>query len=72
MDDDQCTAALNTGRLHDLATIAQRLNISVKTVRRLIARGELGCHQVGRLKRVSDSEYVGYLRRIKRGLRSSI
>ncbi len=71
MDDDQSGAALETGRLYDLGTIAQRLNVSTKTVRRLIARGELGCHQVGRLKRVSDSQYMEYLKRIKRGSPSS-
>jgi len=71
MDDDQSSAALETGRLHGLATIAQRLNVSTKTVRRLFARGELGCHQVGRLKRVSDGQYLEYLTRIKRGPRPS-
>ena len=46
-------------QLHDLDTIAQRLNVATKTVRRLIARGELGYHQVGRLKRVSDEPVFG-------------
>jgi excisionase family DNA binding protein len=48
-------------RLHDLGTIAGRLNVSTKMVRRLIDRGELGYHQVGRLKRVSDGQYLEYL-----------
>jgi excisionase family DNA binding protein len=65
MDDDQSSAALETHRLHGLGTIAQCLNVSTKTVRRLIARGELGYHQVGRLKRVSDGQYLEYLTRIK-------
>jgi excisionase family DNA binding protein len=54
-------------QLHDLDTIAGRLNIATKTVRRMIARGELGYHQVGRLKRVSDSQYLEYLSRVRRG-----
>jgi excisionase family DNA binding protein len=71
MDDDGSSAALATGRLHDLDTIAQRLNVSTKMVRRLIVRGELGYHQVGRLKRVSDGQYLEYLTRIKLGPKSS-
>jgi excisionase family DNA binding protein len=67
MDDDESSAAEAVGQLHDLDTIARRLNITTKTVRRMIARGELGYHQVGRLKRVSDGQYLEYLTRIKRG-----
>ena len=67
MDDDGSSAAEAVGRLHDLGTIARRLNISTKTVRRMIVRGEIGYHQVGRLKRVSDGQYLEYLMRIKRG-----
>ena len=58
-------------QLHDLDTIARRLNVATKTVRRLIVRGELGYHQVGRLKRVSDSQYLEYLSRVKRGRQPS-
>jgi excisionase family DNA binding protein len=71
MDDDESSAAEAIGRLHDLDTIARRLNITTKTVRRMIVRGELGYHQVGRLKRVSDGQYLEYLTRIKRGPRPS-
>jgi excisionase family DNA binding protein len=71
MDDDQSGAALAVGQLHDLDTIARRLNISTRTVRRLIVRGELGSHRVGRLLRVSDAQYLEYLTRIKRGARPS-
>jgi len=56
-------------QLHDLNTIASRLNVATKTVRRMIARGELGYHQVGRLKRVSDSQYLEYLSRVRQGIR---
>ncbi len=71
MDDDESSAAEAVGRLHDLDTIARRLNITTKTVRRMIVRGELGYHQVGRLKRVSDGQYLEYLSRVKRGPRPS-
>jgi excisionase family DNA binding protein len=64
MDDDE-SATAPVDRLHDLDTIARRLNVATKTVRRMIARGELGYHQVGRLKRISDSQYLEYLSRIK-------
>jgi len=71
MDDDESSAAEAAGRLRDLDTIARRLNVTTKTVRRMIVRGELGYHQVGRLKRVSDGQYLEYLTRIKRGPPSS-
>jgi excisionase family DNA binding protein len=65
---NESTAPVND-QLHDLNTIAGRLNIATKTVRRMIARGELGYHQVGRLKRVSDSQYLEYLSGVRRGNR---
>ena len=61
MNDEEFNNAPADDRLHDLGTIAQRLNVSTKMVRRLIDRGELGYHQVGRLKRVSDGQYLEYL-----------
>jgi excisionase family DNA binding protein len=54
------------GRLHDLKTIARWLDVSIKSVRRLINRGELGYHQVGRLKRVSHGQYLEYLASTRR------
>jgi len=48
-------------------TVARRLNVAVKTVRRMIDRGELGYHQIGRLKRVSNGQYLAYLARTRRG-----
>jgi excisionase family DNA binding protein len=72
MDDDEFGAAPAVGQLHDLDTIARRLNISTRTARRLIVRGELGHYRVGRLLRVSDAQYSEYLMRIKRGPLSSI
>ena len=66
MDNDESSTAPANGQLHDLGTIARRLNVSVRSVRRLLARGELAYHQVGRLKRISDSQYMAYLTRVKR------
>jgi excisionase family DNA binding protein len=54
-------------QLYDLRTIARLLYVSTKMVRRLIGRGELGYHQVGRLKRVSEGQYQEYLSRVRRG-----
>ena len=33
----------------------------------VIARGELGCHQAGRLKRVSDGQYLAFPSPVKQG-----
>ena len=46
MDDEESSAAEAVGRLHDLDTIARRLSVASKTVRRMLVRGELGYHQV--------------------------
>jgi excisionase family DNA binding protein len=54
-------------QLHDVKTIARRLNVSIKTVRRLIKQGELGCYRVGRLLRVSERQLQEYLARARRG-----
>jgi excisionase family DNA binding protein len=42
---------------------AAHLQVSTKTVRRLLARGELGASRVGRQLRISRSELLAYLRR---------
>jgi excisionase family DNA binding protein len=65
MHDDEF-ATVPVDQLHDLDTIAGRLGVTTKTVRRLLARGELAFYQVGRLKRVSDRQYQQYLARVKR------
>jgi excisionase family DNA binding protein len=66
MKDDESATAPVDDRLHDLSTIAERLGVATKTVRRMIARGEIGYHQVGRLKRISGRQYSEYLSRVKR------
>ena len=67
MEDDEPPPAID--QLHNLDEIARRLNVSTKMVRRLIARGELDYHQVGRLKRISDQQYSEYLSHVKRSRR---
>jgi excisionase family DNA binding protein len=44
------------GQLLDVPAVARRLDVSEKTVRRLIARGELRAHRIGRLLRISEEE----------------
>jgi excisionase family DNA binding protein len=41
--------------------VADRLGISTKSVRRMIARGELRAHRIGRLIRVSEADYHNYV-----------
>lgn len=48
-------------KLLDIGAVAQRLNVSCKTVRRLIARGELPVHRIGRLHRVSEIDLDTYV-----------
>jgi excisionase family DNA binding protein len=45
--------ALRT-RLLSVVDVADRLGVSVKTVRRMIARGDLPAHRIGKLLRVSE------------------
>ena len=47
--------------LLDVNAVAQRLNVSSKTVRRLIARCELPVHRIGRLLRVSEIDLDNYV-----------
>jgi len=55
------SAAADT--LNDLEVIAKRLDVSIKTVRRLIDNGELPHHRIGRLVRVSERDFAEYLAR---------
>jgi excisionase family DNA binding protein len=47
--------------LLDIPAVARRLGISVKTVRRFIARGELRAHRIGRQLRISEEELLRFL-----------
>lgn len=47
--------------LHDVAGVASRLAVSKKTVRRMIDRGELSAHRIGRLLRISEEDLASFL-----------
>jgi excisionase family DNA binding protein len=47
--------------LHDVPEVARRLNVSEKTVRRLIVRHELRAYRIGRQLRISEEELMRYL-----------
>ena len=48
-------------RLNTIPETAKRLKVSEKTIWRLIKRGELGAHRVGRSVRPSDDDIEDYL-----------
>ena len=50
-------------QMHAVDAVAQRLGVASKTVRRMIRRGELPVHCIGRLLRVSDDDLDEYLRK---------
>lgn len=52
---------LTAERLLDIASVAERLACSTKTVRRLIASGQLIPHRIGRTVRVSESDLHAFL-----------
>ena len=43
-------------RFNSPATVAARLDVSIKTVRRWIAKGELPIHQLGHQQRISEDD----------------
>lgn len=51
----------SAGRLRSLSEVADYLDVSIRTVRRLIARGELRAHRVGRSLRIQDAELAAYV-----------
>ena len=48
--------------MHSVTLVAERLDVSDKTVRRLIARGELPVHRIGHSLRVSEDDLQAFLR----------
>ena len=48
-------------RMLAVAEVAERLNVSVKTVRRLISNRELEAYQIRRQLRVSEADLAAYL-----------
>ena len=49
--------------MRDIRAIAHRLDVSEKTVRRLIARGELHAYRIGRQLRISEKDFLHFLGR---------
>ena len=49
--------------LYNLTQIAHKAHVSVKTVRRLVERGELKTHRIGTQIRVSEGDWQAYLAR---------
>ena len=49
-------------QMHDVDAVAQRLHVSPKSVRRLITRGELPVHRIGKLLRITDADLTEYVR----------
>jgi excisionase family DNA binding protein len=54
-------------RFFSIAKIAVQLDVSVKTVRREIKRGELPAHLIGRQHRISEWDLAAYIARRRRG-----
>lgn len=50
-----------TARMLTVADFADRLEVCKKTIRRLIDKGELPAHRVGRLIRISEADAVAFL-----------
>lgn len=50
-------------RLLSIAIVAVHLSVSQKTVRRLIADGQLPTHRVGRQLRVSEADLAAFVAR---------
>jgi excisionase family DNA binding protein len=51
----------NHSQLLNVPAVARRLDVSQKTIRRLVARGELRAHRIGRLLRISEEELDRFL-----------
>jgi len=61
MSRQRAVACIGVPQMHDVEVVAQRLGVASKTVRRMIARGELPVHRIGKLLRISDDDLVEYL-----------
>ena len=57
------TQLLAAHSLLDIPAVATWLGVSSKTVRRMIDRGELAVHRIGRLLRVSEADLHSYIAR---------
>ncbi len=59
-------------RLFSVAEVAGRLGVSVKTVRRMLDRGDLPGHRIGRLLRVGESDLEAYLAGARANVRRDV
>lgn len=55
------SSSIRLPRLLAVKDVAAELKLSPKTIRRLIKRGELRAHHLGRQLRVPEHEVVAYL-----------
>lgn len=53
-------------QLYSIETVAERLDVSTKTVRRWISAGELPVHQLGRQLRISEADLAAFVARSRR------
>jgi len=49
-----------------VSEVAERLNVSERTVRRLIAEGKIRVYQIRRSIRISEADLLDYLKTIRR------
>ena len=61
------TTELPAQPLLSIAEVAQLLNLSPKSVRRLVARGSLPCYHLGRLVRFAPGDVFRWLEARKEG-----
>lgn len=65
-DGRESNAARKTSPLLNIQATARRLGVCEKTVRRLIERGELRAHKVGRQHRISEDDLARFLQECRR------
>lgn len=63
----QTAAELLRQPLLSITEVARLLNLSVKSVRRLVARGSLPCYHIGRLVRFAPGDVFRWLEARKEG-----
>jgi excisionase family DNA binding protein len=56
----------NPKSLSTLAALSKRWGVSVRTLRRMVARGELKAHRIGSQLRFSEEDVTAY-ERVRRG-----
>jgi len=61
-NDSDHEAKQRTKRLLTVEEVAKRLSVALRTVRRLIDRGELPAHRIGRMVRISEDDLERYIR----------